>query len=120
MEPLEVDFEFPRGDTAPLSWRLTDAQKELIKIVNTTEIYFTMKKNYNTQNVIVQKKRSTGDIYFDEDSSTCLTFLKHLDTATLSYGKYVYDIQINDSGYISTLARGQVTLTNEATHLANE
>lgn len=120
MEPQEVDFEFPRGDTAPLTWRLMDANKELIKIVDTTELYFSIKKNYNTQNILIQKRRSRGEVYFDEDSSTCLTILNHLDTATMSYGKYVYDIQLEDSGYVKTLARGEITLTNEATHLINE
>jgi hypothetical protein len=121
MEPLEKDFEFPRGDTFPLKWKLTDAIKNILTPTGDFELYFTLKKNYNTGNVIIQKRLSLDEIKYDETDSVYYTILEHEDTATLNYGKFVYDIQVKtNQGYVKTLARGEITLTNESTHIANE
>ena len=117
MEPKEFDFEFPRGDTCPLSFDITDNEGNPLDLTS-TEIYFTLKNNYNTSTALLQKKKSTGGITVDENK--CSLVLTHDDTAEMSYGKYVYDIQIKSSTYVKTLALGQITLTNESTHKANE
>lgn len=117
MEAKEFDFEFPRGDTCPVSFDLTDSEGNALDLT-TAEIYFTVKKNYNVSQYILQKKLSTGDITISGTKGTLL--LEHNDTAELSYGSYVYDIQFKDGSYVKTLVLGTITLTNESTHKVNE
>lgn len=117
MEAKEFDFEFPRGDTCPVSFDITDESGEELDLTN-SEIYFTFKNNYNTSNYIFQKKYSTGGI--SVSGSTGTLEISHDDTAELSYGKYVYDIQFKSGSYVKTLALGQITLTNESTWKSNE
>ena len=118
MEPLEFDFSFPRGDTCPVSFNLTDADGEALTPTSATEIYFTLKNNYNETSFILQKRLSTGAITVVD--GLCSFTLTHADTAALSYGKYNYDIQLKENGYVKTLVIGEIELTSEATHLANE
>lgn len=117
MEAKEFDFEFPRGDTCPVSFDITDNNGNELDLSG-AEIYFTMKKSYSAQNYIIQKKKSTGGITVNGKHGSLV--ITHSDTAELSYGKYVYDIQIKSSNYVKTLALGEITLTNESTWLANE
>lgn len=117
MEPKEIDFEFPRGDTCPISFDITDSEGNELDL-STSEIYFTMKNNYNTTSYIVQKKKSLGGITVNGKQGSLV--LTHDDTAELNYGKYVYDIQIKSGTYVKTLAIGQITLTNESTFKSNE
>lgn len=117
MEPKEFDFEFPRGDTCPISFDITDSEGNSLDL-SSSEIYFTLKKNYNTTNYILQKKKSTSGITIDGKQGSLV--LTHNDTAELSYGNYVYDIQIKSGDYVKTLVLGTITLTNESTFKANE
>lgn len=117
MEAKEFDFEFPRGDTCPVSFGITDSAGEGIDL-STAEIYFTVKKNYSTQDFVLQKKKSTGGI--TASGKDCALVLSHNDTAQLSYGNYVYDIQFKSGDYVKTICMGTITLTNESTWKANE
>lgn len=117
MEPKEFDIEFPRGDTCPISFDITDKNGNELDLTG-AEIYFTLKKNYTSPTAILQKKKSTGGITIDGKNGSLV--LTHTDTAELNYGKYVYDIQIKSDSYVKTLALGEITLTNESTWLENE
>lgn len=117
MEPKEISFEFPRGDTCPIEFELTDSLGNEVDLKN-AEIYFTLKSNYNTPNFILQKKYSNGD--FDVNKSNITMLLSHEDTANLNYGKYVYDISFKSGDYVKTLAIGEITLTKESTFINNE
>ncbi len=116
MEPKEVDFEFPRGDTLAVTFNVTDTNND--SLVEFDEIYFTVKKNYSTQEFIFQKRLSKGDIVFEEGQFNMV--LKHRDTANLAYGKYVYDIQVKSGEYYKTICIGTIQLTNEVTFISNE
>ena len=119
MEAKEFDFEFPRGDTCPISFDITDnAGNELDFAQEGVELYFTLKRNYNTSNYIVQKRYSNGDITIEGTVGSLV--LTHNDTAELSYGNYVYDIQFKNGDYVKTLVIGTITLTNESTFKVNE
>lgn len=119
MEPKEFDFEFPRGDTLPISFNLTDADgKSLDLSSNDTEIYFTLKENYNTAQYIIQKKKTTGDISVEDTNVSFV--INHNDTAKLKYGNYVYDISFKSGDFVKTLFIGKITLTNESTFIENE
>lgn len=117
MEAKEFDFGFPRGDTMPVSFELTDSNGNELDF-SSAEVYFTVKKSYATQNYILQKKKSTGGITINGKKGTLV--LEHNDTAELSYGNYVYDIQVKSGDYVKTLVIGTITLTNESTWKANE
>lgn len=118
MEPKEIDFEFPRGDTCPLIFSLIDEEKNKIEITENDEIYFTVKKSYNTREYILQKKFSDGDI-IKETNGYSLVILPN-DTNKLNYGTYVYDICIKSGDLTRTVCIGNITLTNEATFIYNE
>ena len=117
MEAKEFDFEFPRGDTCPISFDITDSEGNELDLTD-AELYFTMKKSYSTNNFILQKKKSTSGITVDGKKGSLV--LTHNDTAELGYGKYVYDIQIKSGDYVKTLVLGEITLTNESTWKTNE
>ncbi len=118
MEPKEYDFEFPRGDTCPITFELIDSNKQIIQLSNSGEIYFTMKKNYNTTNYILQKRYSLGEITHTDNKYSLM--LHSGDTAKLNYGSYVYDICVKSGDLTITVCKGQITLTNEATFISNE
>ena len=118
MEPKEHDIEFPRGDTCPLKFELVDGENNPIELKPTDNLYFTVKKNYNIQTYLFQKKFSLQDIEI-EDGYYKLT-INSSDTSSLSYGTYVYDIALKSGDYRKTLCLGQITLTNEATFSNNE
>lgn len=117
MEPKEFDFEFPRGDTCPLEFTLTDNEGNELDL-NNAEIYFTVKKSYSVTDFIFQKRYSRKEITVE--GTTANLVITHKDTATLSYGSYVYDIQVKSGDYVKTVALGTITITNESTFLANE
>ena len=116
MEPKEVDFEFPRGDTLPILFDFKDILGT--NLTQLDEIYFTLKKNYNTEEYILQKRLTRGEI--EKVDNQFALELSHTDTATLAYGNYVYDIQIKSGTYVRTAYKGQITLTEEATFISNE
>lgn len=118
MEPKEIDIEFPRGDTCPLKFNLLDKSKNTLELTSTDEMYFTVKKNFNTQEVLFQKKFSNAEIEKDDDGYK-LTLTSE-DTSSLKYGSYVFDICIKSTDLVRTLAIGHLTLTNEVTFKSNE
>ena len=118
MEPKEFDIEFTRGDTCPLKFNLLDNNKNPLEIGETDEMYFTVKKSFNTQEVIFQKKFTNGDIEKDDDGYKLI--LTSEDTASLKYGSYVFDLCLKSTDLVRTLAIGTLTLTNEVTFISNE
>lgn len=114
-----MDFEFVRGDTYSVKFQITDADKSVLVLEDGDELIFTMKTSYKTNKATLQKRLSKGEITATEDGYYHITF-SHLDTAELKYGTYVYDIQLMSEDLVSTIALGSVTLTEEATFLANE
>lgn len=118
MEPKEFDIEFPRGDTCPLCMTLKDSDGNVLIPTEGDEIYFTVKKNYTTQDVVLQKKYSNDD--FEVVDGVIKFVLSHSDTASLAYGSYNYDVQFKSNDYVKTILKGSITLTEEATWINNE
>ena len=48
-----MDFEFPRGDTFQFKFQMQDKSGELLELDTGIEIYFTVKKNRNSKNVLI-------------------------------------------------------------------
>lgn len=113
-----MDLEFVRGDTKPLKFQIKDNNGNILKMDLDDELIFTIKKNYNTKKIILQKKISDGSIHYD--SGYYFITLTHEDTANLKYSTYVYDIQLMSGEIVVTLILGTITLTEEVTHIENE
>jgi len=120
MDPKEVDIEFPRGDTYVYGFHLVDKNRQPVIIDDDeTEIYFTVKKNQNTSEVIFQKRYTRDEIKQDENGLYYL-IINANDTNQLKYGTYGYDVTIKSGEFVSTQIIGTITLTTEYTHKANE
>lgn len=113
-----MDIEFVRGDTQPLKFQVKDNNGNVLKMDSSDELIFTIKKNYNTKQKILQKKLSDGGIHYN--GGYYFITLNHEDTASLKYGTYVYDVQLMSDGIVATLVLGTITLTQEVTHIENE
>jgi hypothetical protein len=118
MKPKEFDMELIRGDTLPISFNIQDNEGNPLVPTLDDELYFTMKKNYNSPSFVCQKKLSSGDFEIVEDKIRFV--LTHEDTANLGYGEYVYDIQLSTGNYVKTIVLGTITLTEESTWINNE
>lgn len=114
MEPKEFDIEFTRGDTCPIKFSLVDSNGTILELKPSDELYFTVKDNFTTTQVKLQKKYSTGDITQEEDGSYKLV-IESQDTENWKYGSYVWDIELISGDYTRTVAIGNLTLTNEVT-----
>ena len=105
-------ISFKRGDTYAFKFQRLDAEDNVIEIVS-QNMWFTVKKNYNTTDKILQKTLEDG-IVFDENFYYHV-LINSVDTRDLKYGDYVYDIQVENNGVVSTIAIGQFTLEQEVT-----
>lgn len=114
MEAKEFDIEFPRGDTCPVKFTLEDMEGNILILGSSDELFFTVKNNFTTTQVKLQKKYSTGDITQEEDGSYKL-IIEAEDTNNWKYGSYVFDICLVSGDYTRTVAIGNLTLTNEVT-----
>ena len=115
MEPKEFDFEFPRGDTCPYLFEITDTNGNTLNLSNTTDI--TMTARDTSKNIIFQKKLSRSEITVD--GKDALIVIEHKDTKDLKIGgKYEYDIEFTDSysDYHLTIIIGTFKLTKEVTY----
>jgi hypothetical protein len=118
MEPKEIDIEFVRGDTCPVTFQLLDAEKQPLELQPGDEIYFTVKRGYSDIDFVFQKKYSTGEI--TQSDGNCMFTILPSDTANLDYGSYVYDACLVSGDYTRTFVRGSINLTNEATFASNQ
>lgn len=119
MDVAEVDYELIRGDTTVIGgFQLKDNSGNILKLESSDEMYFSIKRNYKTGDVILQKKLSKDEIKYKD--GVYYVILEHDDTAELKYGTYVYDFEIMSEGLVKTVVMGTITLTNEVTHKGNE
>ena len=109
-------IEFPRGDTYQKGFLL----KENGQIVTDTfsNIYFTVKQNYEESDYVFQKKLSTNGIVSNGSGHYTL-YIEPSDTNGLPFGEYDFDFEFVADGYKKTFA-GVLKLTKEVTHQSNE
>lgn len=112
-----MDIEFTRGDTQFLRFQLKDAEGNLIELSENDKVYFTVKQNQNSEDILIQKKFPESISYDDE---YYYFTLNSEDTSDLQYGTYQYDIELKSGDYVKTLVFGTITLTEEITHRGNE
>ena len=114
MEPKEFEFEFPRGDTIPLTVELTDAEGKQLDITpENCEITFTARKT--SKEIVMQKTFSAKQIQLEGTKLTIV--IEHNDTKDLNVGQTLnYDIQFNSGDFYKTLVIGTIKLSNEVTY----
>ncbi len=117
-----IDYEFKRGDTTNLKkFRITDKNGEVITLGTTEQLYFTVKKNANSSDVLLQKTIGNG-IILGEDGYYHIT-IESTDTFNLDYGDYQYDIELKSTSpkeIVKTIIDGTITLTEEITWRGDE
>ena len=104
-----------RGDTCPFSFTRVDKTGEIIQEM-ATKIYFTVKKDYNSEKVVLQK--TIGDMSFD--NGTYHFTIEPEDTNGLEYGLYVYDLEVITDEYKQTISKGPIRITEEVTFESDE
>lgn len=100
-----------RGDTVSYTFQRKDTSGAVIK-TRPESIIFTLKSNFESNKIIVQK--TIDQMSLSTDGTWRFT-MEHADTAGLDYYTYVFDIQVTDRGAVTTIAKGTLTLTSEAT-----
>lgn len=88
------EIELTRGDTAIINFKLLDKDGNLVDLSDFEgELVFTVKSGVYTNKNSIQKNFVDGVLYLEPG-----------DTETLSYGKYVYDVQLKlPNGHTDTV-----------------
>lgn len=113
---LNMDITLTRGDTYPFKFQRRDIEGNVITEAPAS-IYFTVKRNWKTEDVIFQK--SAADMTLDPDG-TWHCVIEPVDTEELKYGTYVYDIEVTTGTYVQTISKGSLEITEESTWKANK
>lgn len=114
-EKYLVDIIFTRRDTYKFTFKRIDANGDVIP-VSATEMWFTVKDDYNTKTIRIQKKLSTSEIVYDDSDHSYHVTIQPGDTADFVYGnKYVCDIQVQQGNIIKTIMKGTLEVTPEVT-----
>jgi len=108
-------MEIVRGDTKALKFqRKMDGEPILIKA---DKVYFTVKKNTRDKEALFQK--TIADMSFDSEGVYHF-IIEPEDTNNLSYGDYVYDLEVKIENYTRTIAKGTISVVDEVTFPINE
>ncbi len=108
-------MELTRGDTGLFKFQRLDAEGHAITSTPDT-LDFTVKASFADSDIVFQKK--LADMTMDNDGTWHFT-IDPTDTQALTVGNYVYDIEVSDDGYVQTIAKGSLKLTQEATWYTN-
>ena len=105
-----------RGDTK--QYNFTRLNSEGAAITTTPDaMYFTVKTSFDVQTPVFQK--TLNNMEMDADGTWRFT-VEASDTNNLSYGTYVYDVEVIDDGAVTTISRGKFILEGESTWAVNE
>ena len=111
-------ISMPRGDIRLVRFTVNNPDKTLTDI-EFTEIYFTVKRNYNETRYLFQKRLSTGGI-IKLDQGDYQIKIEPQDTQNMTYGKYKFDIELKCTTELKETFVGDFELTEEVTFPENE
>lgn len=118
-----TDITIIRGDTTEIGFTVAYEDGSPYTLTAEDKLYFTVKKNWYTEQFVVQKTIGNG-IEFNEYTGEYVVTLTDLCTCGMECRDYVYDIEsiINYNGkpITTTLAKGKLVLDTEATYRSNE
>lgn len=82
-----------RGDTATINLSIKDNNKNEYELEDGDIVVFSVKKNLSDDSYLIQKTFNEKEI-----------IIEHEDTKNLSFGSYLYDVQITfNDGKIATI-----------------
>lgn len=115
-----VHIEIVRGDTEKIKICRSKAkeEKEIIK-EKVDNLFFSVKENDVTREVLFQKKLSDNTITYTEDGYYHVV-INPEDTDNLAYGTYFFDIERIIGNDVKTPVVGELEITSEITHHENE
>lgn len=108
-----------RGDTKYFKFQRKKKHDESIITKLPDKLYFTIKYDYNIDDVIFQKTLENGIEFNAADNYYYIT-IDPKDTNNLPYGKFVYDIEVIKDEIKQTIAIGEIEIVNEVTFANNE
>lgn len=109
-------MKITRGDTGNFTFQCLDTQGAVITTI-ADALYFTVKPSWNTAVAVICK--TLDDMTFSEDGTYHFTIQPN-ETECLKYGNYVFDIEVTRDGVVTTIAKGVLTITEEATWVINK
>lgn len=110
-----LQISIPRGDIRNVRFKVSDGTTAYTDF---TEIYFTVKKSYDSKQFLFQKKLSDGTITLSDDYYNLR--IESEDTEGLEYRKYVFDIEVVKDDIIKQTTLGELNVTPEVTFASNE
>ena len=105
-----------RGDSKTFTFQRKDKNGEVIT-EKPNKMYLTIKQNEYEKQALIQKTFDDG-IRF-ENGTYYVDFLPE-DTDNLSFGDYIYDIEIINDGKPKTIKVDEFVIDKEVTHKENE
>lgn len=105
-----------RGDSKTFTFQRKDKDKNVIT-EKPDKMYLTIKQNEYEKQALIQKTFDNG-IRFEEDTYY-VEFVPE-DTDDLSFGDYVYDIEIINEDIVKTIKKDTFIIESEVTHKENE
>lgn len=112
-------MEIIRGDTKHLKFKRINKSDGSIIMEVPEKMYFTVKYSYDTKAFLIQKTLENGIDFNEEDGYYYMT-IEPEETDNLPYTNLVFDIEIIDSGNKTTIAKGNIKITEEVTFASNE
>lgn len=107
-----------RGNTKKLKFQRKTKDGEVIT-QKPDKMYFTVKENYYTKEVLFQKKLDESIEYNEEDNYYYIT-IEPSDTDGLNYDTYVFDIKIITDSEKKTIIRDEFVVEKAVTFAENE
>lgn len=108
-----------RGDTKYYKFQRINKTDESVITTKPDVMYFTVKFADNVEDYLIQKTLENG-IIFDDETNYYYFTINPEDTNNLPYGGYVYDIEITEGPKVTTIAIGDIILTEEVTFSSNK
>lgn len=105
-----------RGDSKTFIFQRKDKDNNVIT-EKPNKMYLTIKQNEYEKQALIQKTFDNG-IRFEEDTYY-VDFVPE-DTDNLSFGEYVYDIEIINGDFVKTIKKDTFVIESEITHKENE
>jgi hypothetical protein len=105
-----------RGDSKTFIFQRKNKNGEVI-VEKPDKMYLTIKQNEYEKQALIQKTFDDG-IRFEEDTYY-VDFVPE-DTDGLSFGEYVYDIEIINGDIVKTIKKDTFVIESEVTHKENE
>lgn len=90
-------FYITRGDSAVIPFTATDADGNIYTLTDGLVMTMTVKVSTDVKDHLIQLSTTAGTITYDQATGKGTMIFKPADTASLAYGNYVYDVQINNT-----------------------